>query len=218
LTARTCRATLGPHDKYEGLRMTSRRQFLQGATLAAVPLVTGLPRIADAGMGTSLAFQAVLIDDRHAEARAFGAALAARGSRVMPVPHGDVTAPWLGEIGPAWRRAPVPVAGLTRPPVLFCLEQLAWAQGLRVVFHAEHVVTLTRTASHAVHACASGGVGFDAGDLARRGRLWPWQVADTVARFDASRRDGRAGPSCAGLMPALPADAELLTSWIIAPV
>jgi hypothetical protein len=198
--------------------MTSRRQFLQGATLAVAPLVTGLPGIADARTGTSLAYQAVLIDDRHAEARAFGAALARRGSRVLPVTHGDVTALWLGEIGPAWRRAPLPVAGLTRPPVLFCLEQLAWAQGLRVVFHAEHVVTTSRPTSHAVHACAVGGEGLDVGDLAMRGPLWPLQVADTVARFDATRRDGRPGPSCAGLMPALPADAELLTSWIIAPV
>jgi hypothetical protein len=197
--------------------MTSRRQFLQGATLAAVPLVSGLPRIADARTGTSLAFQAVLIDDRHAEARVFGAALAGRGSRVLPVSHGDVTALWLGEIGPAWRRSPVPVAGLTRPPVLFCLEQLAWAQGLRVVFHAEHVVTPSRAASHAVYACASGIAGLDGGDLALRGPLWPSQVADIVAHFDSTRRNGRAGPSCAGLMPALPADAELLTSWIIAP-
>jgi hypothetical protein len=198
--------------------MTSRRQFLQGATLAAVPLVAGLPRSADARAGTSLAYQAVLIDDRHAEARAFGAALAGRGSRVLSVTHGDVTALWLGEIGPAWRRAPVPVAGLTRPPVLFCLEQLAWAQGLRVVFHAEHVVAPSRAASHVVYSCASNTAGLDAGDLAPRGPLWPSQVADIVARFGSTRRDGRAGPSCAGLMPALPADAQLLTSWIIAPV
>jgi len=195
--------------------MTSRREFLQGATLAAVPLVAGVPGIARADTGEITAYHAVLIDDRHAAARAFGAALAGRGSRVLPVLHGDVTALWLGEIGPAWRRAPVPVAGLTRPGVLFCLEQLAWAQGLRVVLHAEHVEAPLQATQHVVHACAAGPV---AQDLALRGPLWPTQVADVMARFDTTRRGVRTGPSCAALLPAMPADAELLTSWIIAPV
>ena len=194
--------------------MTSRREFLQGATLAAVPLVAGVPGIARADTGEITAYHAVLIDDRHAAARAFGAALAGRGSRVLPVLHGDVTALWLGEIGPAWRRAPVPVAGLTRPAVLFCLEQLAWAQGLRVVFHAEHVEAPQQVTRHVVHACAAGPA---AQDLALRGPLWPTQIADVMSRFDTTRRDIRTGPSCAGLLPALPAGADLLTSWIIAP-
>ena len=194
--------------------MTSRRLFLQGATLAAVPLVTGVPGIAHARTGEIAAYHAVLIDERHAAARALGAALAGRGSRVLPVPNGDVTDLWLREMGPAWRRAPVPVAGLTRPAVLFCLEQLAWAQGLRVVFHAEHVEAPRQATRHVVHACAAGPA---VQDLALRGPLWPTQVADVMSRFDTARRDTRSGPSCAGLLPALPADAELLTSWIIAP-
>ena len=194
--------------------MTSRREFLQGATLAAVPLVAGVPGIARAKTGEIAAYHAVLIDDRHAAARTFGAALAGRGSRVLPVLHGDVTALWLREIGPAWRQAPVPVAGLTRPAVLFCLEQLAWAQGLRVVFHAEHVEAPLQATQHVVHACAAGPA---AQDLALRGPLWPTQVADVLSRFDTTRRDNRTGPSCAALLPALPAGAELLTSWIIAP-
>ena len=65
-----------------------------------------------------------------------------------------------------------------------------------------------------MHACAAGPA---AQDLALRGPLWPTQVADALSRFDTTRRDNRTGPSCAGLLPALPAGAELLTSWIIAP-
>ena len=197
--------------------MTSRREFLHGATLAAVPLVTGLPETADAKQGTVLAYQAVLIDDRYAESRSFGARLAARGAALRVLPQGDVTSLWLQEIGPAWRRAPIPVAGLTRPSALFCLEQLAWSQGLRVVFHAEHVVAASRPVDHVVQSCTGSGANLAADDLSRHGLLWPMQVADAIAEFGATSSADRAGPSCAGLLPALPPDAELLTSWIIAP-
>jgi hypothetical protein len=197
--------------------MNSRREFLRGAALATVPLVTGVPGIADAKTGAISAYQAVLIDDRHAEARVFGAALARRGADVRTVPGGDVTTLWLEDIGPAWRRTPVPVAGLTRPPVLFCLEQLAWAQGLRVVFHCEHVVTRQSLTQHTVQSCPADLAPPGAGEVALRGPLWPMQVADVVSRFDATRGRERNGPSCAGLLPTVPTGAEILTSWIIAP-
>jgi hypothetical protein len=197
--------------------MTNRREFLRGATWAAVPLVAGLPGIAPADGRLASAFHAVLIDDSFPEARAFGANLAARGATVRAMADGDVTSVWQQDIQPAWRRGPVPVAGLTRAPVLFCLEQLAWAQGLRVVFHAEHVVTPSRTVRHAVHRSAGGVLSLEAGELAMRGTRWPELMADVVETHGAQARYRRAGPSCAGLLPDLPPDAELLTSWIIAP-
>ena len=46
------------------------------------------------------------------------AILAARGAVIHAVPDGDVTSLWLSTIAPAWRRGPVAIAGLTRPPVL----------------------------------------------------------------------------------------------------
>ena len=197
--------------------MTNRREFMHGVSLAAVPLVTGLPCVAVTLAPATPAFHAVLIDDRYAAASVFGARLAARGETLRVVPGGNLTYLWLNEIAPAWRRAPVPVAGLTRPAVLFCLEQLAWAQGLRVVFHAEHVVTPTGAVQHTVQRCAEAGLALDAGSLALRGPLWPSQVADVVASHGALPRHAAAGPSCSGLAPELAADAELLTSWIIAP-
>jgi hypothetical protein len=178
----------------------------------------GLPILADAHVHAPLPFHAVLIDEQYAEGRSFGATLAARGATVHAVPDGDVTALWLHNIAPAWRHSPVPIAGLTRPPVLFCLEQLAWAQGLRVVFHAEHVIAQGRPVEHTVYQCSQGGLGLAVGDLASRGPLWPGQLADVVAAHGALTRHGPVGPSCAGLAPQFAADAVLLTSWIIGPV
>jgi hypothetical protein len=174
--------------------MTNRREFLQRATtvvapLVAAPLASGLP---GAGAGDAAKYHAVLVDDRHAEARLFGSLLGARGAAVHAVPDGDVTSLWLSTIAPAWRRGPVAIAGLTRPPVLFCLEQLAWSQGLRVTFHVEQLVT-----PQAAHS------------------TWAETMANIVAMHGATPARF-AGPTSAGLAPAPTQDAQLLTSWIIA--
>jgi hypothetical protein len=178
--------------------MPSRREFLQRATtvvapLVAAPLAGGVQ--AGATSGDASKYHAVLVDDRHPEARQFGSILGARGAAVHSVTDGDITSLWLATIAPAWRRAPVAIAGLTRPPVLFCLEQLAWSQGLRVIFHDEHLVT----PGQAAHAA------------------WAGKVADIVTLHGATPSPRFAGPTSAGLAPAPTPDAQLLTSWIIAP-
>lgn len=198
--------------------MTNRRDFLQGATLAAVPLVSSLPPDAVAGTdGPVPRFHAVLVDPRHAESLSFGARLAARGATVKSVREGDITPLWLDDIGPAWREAPVAIAGLTRPPVLFCLEQLAWAHGLRVVFHAEHVIQADSAPGHSLHRRSERPGMPDVDGILTRGPLWPAQVADLVAAQGRLTNPPPAGPSLAALQPRLPRGAELLTSWIIAP-
>jgi hypothetical protein len=178
--------------------MTNRREFLQRAALAAAPLASSLPGVAAAPIAAKYPgasrYHAVLVDGRHPEARLFGSVLAARGAAVHDVVEGDVTSLWLSTIGPAWRSAPVAIAGLTRPPVLFCLEQLAWSQGLRVIFHDEHLVT----PSQGAHA-------------------WAGKVADIVTLHGPTPDARHAGPTSAGLAPAPTRDAQLLTSWIIAP-
>ena len=88
-----------------GVRLTNRREFLQGAVWTALPAAVGAPLLPTAARAAvPRAFPMVLIDDRHAEARAFGAALAAWGAPVHAVPEGDVTALWRESIGPAWRQ------------------------------------------------------------------------------------------------------------------
>ncbi len=171
--------------------MTSRREFLRYATWAAAPLVSSLPAMS--ARQSNANYHAILIDDRHSEARLFGSVLAGRGAAIHTVPEGDVTSLWLASIGPAWRRGPVAIAGVTRPPALFCLEQLAWSQGLRVTFHAEQKVTPTQPA-----------------------HTWARNMA-AIALHGANPRIRHWGPTSAGLAPAPTQDAQLLTAWIIAP-
>jgi hypothetical protein len=195
--------------------MIDRREFLQGAAVSALSMTAALPGMASAHIHVPPMLDSVLIDDRHAEARAFGAALAGRAVAVRAVPEGDVTQLWLSEIGPAWRRGPAVVAGLTRRPVLFCLEQLARAYGLRVVFHAEHIVSSNGRAQHQVLQCPGTESHLAVTDLDLMGSRWPDRVADLVAEQSRQSHGKRAGPTCAGLEPALLPGAELLTSWII---
>jgi hypothetical protein len=150
----------------------------------------------------------VLIDDRHAEARAFGAALAASGAPVHSVPDGDVTSLWRESIGPAWRNTPTVVAGLTRSPVLFCLEQLGFAHGRRVVFFAEHSAS-----ARPVHKILRAtGQAADEGELSRSGPLWPGRLASLVAIQSTLANYPRTGPTEINTAPS-----PQLISWIIAP-
>ena len=47
--------------------------------------------------------------------------------------EGDVTAVWSTQLKPLWQAGPASVAGISRAPALFCLEQLARRQRHRVV-------------------------------------------------------------------------------------
>ncbi len=183
----------------------NRREFLQAAAASALPL----------GAGTASAVRAVLIDERHREARAFGARFAGRGVTGYALPEGDITEVWRRKIGPAWKREPFALAGLTERPALFCLEQLGWSCGLRVLFHGEHVVYRGGT-DHSLLRGAEALSGSPRG-LERAGARWPALLADALAGYPGPARRIRPGPSLAALAPALPDSAQLLTSWIIAP-
>lgn len=201
--------------------MTDRRNFLQAAALTAGGLATAARSSAAAAPAMQaqrpLALNAVLIEAGSPQASAFGARLAAGSStRLLTVPDGDVTSLWLQQIGPAWRRHPVAIAGLTSRSALFCLEQLSALSGLRVLFHAEHIVLRGgRTEHHLLRGERIAGLG--ATELRRLGPLWPGRLADAVAAHRASGVRERSGPSVAALEPSMPAGAMLLTSWIIAP-
>lgn len=161
-----------------------------------------------------LAVHAVVVDDGHAAARLFGSRFDARGVPVIPVRDGDITAPWLGSIRPEWARRRATIAGLTTPATLFCLEQLAWQHGLRVVFHAEHIMLPDGSFEHHVQRDALM-ARLTVSTLQRAGSRWPARVAEAVAAR-SSVPGRRPGPSLAALQPALPEGAQLLTSWIIA--
>jgi len=210
--------------------MTSRREFLEAAALTALPVVAGVslpgaaaaatkPASASASRRASLSaaghFHLVLFDARYSDARSAAARIGGAGAATHALADGDITQVWLEHIGPAWQRGPAVVAGVTARPALFCLEQLALSGGLRVVFHAEHVVHASGRTDHALLRGAES-VGLSSVELADAGAQWSHRIADALAAYRPQSAGPRFGRSNAALEPALPPQAQLLTSWIIA--
>jgi len=200
--------------------MADRREFLQYAMASAVPLGAAVSLDAAASARgvaptNASAIPHVVVDARHGESLAFGADLARGGATVHRLADGDATDLWQSTLAPAWRSAPVPVAGLTRAPALFILEQLGWMHGLRVVHHVEHVLMREGRAVHRVLRALDSALASHA--LAQPGPAWPAHLAALVARSAPDESASRPGPTAAGLLPTLPPGAQLLTSWIIAP-
>lgn len=184
--------------------MSTRREFLAAASVAALPLAASCRESAASPTQGGLAL--ALVDRRFAPSRLVGSGLSLRGVPVRTLDGDDVTSTWLAVVQPIWRASREPIGGLTARAPLFCLEQLAWSHGMRVVHHAEH---LLRRDGSAVHAASTGTV--------PRGPMWPARVAERLAAFH-SRAYIRRGPSGASLEPVVDDDSRLLHSWIIAAV
>ena len=202
--------------------MTSRREFLEHIGWTSVPLAfgafaIGLPSVSVAMPDAPISLHAVLIDAAYPQARNLGARLARRGATVH-LDSGEITGLWLREIQPAWKQRPVALAGLTSSSTLFCLEQLAWSHGLRVVFHAEHMVLPSQETLHSLHTRDIALAPVNERALATAGANWNDRIGDVFESYNRNLPVTAAGPSCAGLEPAMPSGASLLTSWIIAPV
>jgi hypothetical protein len=165
--------------------------------------------------GSGPGFDFVLFDERFPQVHRITTRISRAGAAVHPLADGDVTQVWLSQIGPAWLRGPAVVAGLTARPALFCLEQLALSSGLRVVFHAEHVVHPNGRTEHSLLRGAES-LGLSAEDLKQAGRHWPARIVDALAAWRPQAPRPRFGRSTAALEPALPPHGQLLTSWIIA--
>jgi hypothetical protein len=194
--------------------MTNRREILQAAAVSAlISGATGFVDIARASARTPFHF--VLVDERHAAARSLRARLSGRGATALAIQDGDITQIWLNDIAPVWKHQPVPIAGLTERPALFCLEQFALACGLRVVFHGEHVLHPSGYTEHQLLRGADRAE-LSERDLARAGPRWPIRIADALAAWRAPAGGKRPGRSDAALEPLLAPGARLLTSWIIA--
>lgn len=192
--------------------MANRREFIQAAAAAAAaaPAAAGMAHASGAGAAPA-DIGAVVVDRRFEAARLLGAHMADRGRTVLEI-EADVTELWTAHVKPLWSGRPVAVAGLTGRQALFCLEQLAWERGLRVVFHAEHMIAEDGSISHELLAGAGrpGAAEFAAG-----GEAWTAVFAQLLhGEFVADRP---AGPSPAGLAPAQERGSETLASWIIAP-
>jgi hypothetical protein len=189
--------------------MTNRRQFLQtAAALSAAPLAG---RAGFAGGSEPAALAAVVFDSRYRCARDFGAHAGPLGAALRAI-DGDITALWQNELLARWKSSPAAVAGLTERTALFLLERLAWDQGLRVVFEAEHELSADNNATHRVLRSADPGLALALDDA---GSYWPAVLAEAlIAGNLAPVRDYR--PTDAALAARLGEPAKLY-SWIIAP-
>jgi hypothetical protein len=181
---------------------------MQIAAAAAAPMALGgMPK-----RTSPAAHQFVVFEESVAPAQSFARAARSQGVPAHSIREGDVTDAWMRTLRPAWQRGRAIITGLTTPPALFCLEQLAFAHGLRVVFHSEHMLLPDGGVSHQVQRARHP---VTAGLLDRAGSRWPQRLADSLLASQP-QAGHRPGPSLAALQPHLPEGATLLTSWIIA--
>ena len=159
--------------------MSSGIALSAAASLAAVPSVSR--SAANDPLGLSLPLHLALFDTRFPAAHAFARAMAIRGVTLAPF-DGDVTPVWFEQLDPVWRKHPLTVAGLTTEGALFCLEQLAWDNGMRVAYRGMHASASDGGTDHVLEASV-----HRPQDV--KGRLsnaqpWPAQVADIIASID----------------------------------
>jgi hypothetical protein len=186
---------------------------MKAAAYAAVPSSLGMLPMAEAleaVVGPRI--MAAIVDDDHIPARGFAHRASQQGIPVIPIRSGDITEAWLNSVRPAWQQGRARIAGLTTPAALFCFEQMALSHGLRVVFHAEHVLLPEGRVLHQVQRAS---VPVSTAALSRAKEQWPQRLADSLVN-QGSVTSARPGLSLAGLAPTLPEGALLLTSWIIA--
>lgn len=189
--------------------LVTDRRTLAKAGAAGVALAAGSPAFADA---RSLALYKAIYDSGHAEGRAFAAQMARHGVAATAI-TGDITALWYDDLYHRWKDGPAPIAGLTDPRALFCLETLAHDIRMRVVFRSEYRPGPAGTMEHRAQgprplvetAAMLGPDGWGAG-MAR--------LVSTCAIAPARAPGTATARACEAPSPA----AEALVAWVIAPV
>lgn len=189
--------------------MTNRRELLQiGLAVSAAPFVGGS---AFANEPEPVALYKVLYDARFPAGLEFGRRAAAHGHSVVAM-RGDMTRFWYDDLYHRWRGGQAAIAGLTARGALFCLEQLAWAERMRLVFRAEHLPQATCIEHTLEGPRALLPVAADA--LAARG--WAAGMADIVARCPRGAAERYVATVRTPTFTS--ATTEPLFSWVIAPV
>jgi hypothetical protein len=197
--------------------MTSRREILQiGIAASAWPLATHAARAAGFdGLGGAatgsppvVPLYKVIYDTRFAASVAFGRRATSLGASVHAI-QGDMTRLWFDDIYHRWRESPVAIAGLTAQGPLFCFERLAWDQGLRVVFRAEHGPT-GHVLSGPENLLAEARSVLASAD-------WAAEMATVVIRCPSGRAEIGSGEVGCARGSGLSAADEPLYSWVIAP-
>jgi hypothetical protein len=154
----------------------------------------------------------VVYDTRFAAAAEFARRASARGLTVHAM-QGDMTRFWYDDLYHRWRSGPAAIAGLTARGALFCLEQLAWDQRMRVVFRAEHSVAEECVA----HRFEGPAALVRAAVEAASSPAWSAAIADVIVRCPRGRLERATANATTTAVSTAPL-AEPLFSWVIAPV
>jgi hypothetical protein len=196
-------------------RMINRREALQiGIAAAAWPLAAQVAQTSNvaAPAVSPLPLYKVVYDVRFSPSRAFAERAVQLGFAAHAI-EGDMTRFWYDDVYHRWKQGAVALAGLTAHGPMFCFEQLAMAERMRVVFRAEHRLAGADGMSHEFF----GPVGMlrDARRMIRRSD-WAAGMADLVTQCAGGRTGitstiGRAAPNAVDI------DGESLYSWVIAP-
>ena len=198
--------------------MTNRREFLQiGIAASTLPLAAQAARAAGIDLaeredGAFIPLYKVVYDTRFADSVAFARRAEALGVAGQPI-TGDMTRFWYDDLYHRWREGPAAIAGVTGHGPMFVLERLAWDQGMRVVFRAEHTY-----AAGCVQHNFSGPLAML--QSAARGAAdvdWAAGMADVLTRCPSGRSEIAQGSSLARVNHAHAGDADALFSWVIAP-
>ncbi len=195
--------------------MANRREFLgTGLAVTALPIAGVLASQAHAAAAAApVQLHKVVHDERFADSRAFADRARRLGGKTHGI-EGDVTALWFNDLDQQWRTAPSVIGGLTSAAALFCLERLAWDQGHRTVFRAEHTPLAGGGFRHTVIG------GQDpkalAKDLKTAGAAWPVLIAQTLLGMPAGALAAAPLPGPVNTLKGQ-SQGPLLVSWLIAP-
>lgn len=205
--------------------MTNRREFLQVSMLASTLPLISHPAGANSKQANSpdvLGYYKFIYDARHSDSTALAGYLQNQGLGTQALSNGDITPFWYKELSGIWAQSPVPVAGMTRHGPLFCLEQLAWQYGMRVVFKATHTPRPGTLLQHELNGPEA---------LVSLGRSGPYALGKLDGRWTEgigelmlSCPTGQCAIETAQVLTPLSAEPdfqpipdEILYSWVIAP-
>jgi hypothetical protein len=197
--------------------MTSRREFLQIGIAAAStwPLASQVARASGIATQTTgaLPLYKVVYDKRFPQSVSF----AQRAQHLGVATHaieGDMTSFWYDDVYHRWKQGPVAIAGLTAHGPMFCFEQLAMDQRMRVVFRAAHRPAVAGCVDHEL----TGPVGMlrDARDAIGRSD-WAAHMAELITQCPRGRTEIVSATGRSAAQNAVPVHAESLYSWVIAP-
>jgi hypothetical protein len=126
-----------------------------------------------------------------------------------------MTAVWYHDLYHRWREGPVAIAGVTARGALFCFEQLARAERMRLVFRAEHRPVNGGVVQHRVEGPIT--VVSDALRLASSGTAIGPCMAEVIAACPARPVETATTVVSSTASLRLPDGEDALYSWIIAP-